>query len=171
MSAIPTSGFRVSGRIFDDPSVKYFEDFDLGDQIRTRGRTIDVGDLSVFAGLTGDHYQLHTDEELCKTTRFGTRIAHGPFTFAIAVGLVATSGFYGDAIVALVEITGMKALQPVLPGDTLRVEATVVGVSEAKNAKYGTLEVRYSVLNQKTEEVMTFLQIMLAKRRPPEISS
>lgn len=161
----------MSGRIFEDPSVKYFEDFETGDQIRTRGRTIDVGDLSVFAGLTGDHYQLHTDEEFCKTTRFGTRIAHGPFTFAIAVGLVATSGFYGDAIVALVEITGMKALKPVFPGDTLRVEATVVGVSEAKNPKYGTLEVNYSVLNHNTEEAMTFLQTMLARRRPPEISS
>jgi len=35
----------------------------------------------------------------------------------------------------------------------------------AKNPKYGSLEVNYSVLNQDDEEVMTFLQIMLAKRR------
>jgi len=78
---------------------------------------------------------------------------------------VAISGFYGDAIVALVEINGLKALKPVFPGNTLRVEATVVTLAEAKNPKYGSLEVNYSVLNQDDEEVMTFLQIMLAKRR------
>jgi len=155
----------MSGRIFQDPANKFFEDFEAGDIVRTRGRTIDVGDITLFAGLTGDHYQLHTDEQHCRETRFGTRIAHGPFTFTIAVGLVAISGFYGDAIVALVEINGLKALKPVFPGDTLRVEATVVTLAEAKNPKYGSLEVNYSVLNQDDEEVMTFLQIMLAKRR------
>jgi len=78
---------------------------------------------------------------------------------------VAISGFYGDAIVALVEINGLKALKPVFPGDTLRVEATVMTLGAAKNPKYGSIEVNYSVLNQSDEAVMTFLQIMLAKRR------
>ena len=155
----------MSGRIFQDPANKFFEDFEAGDIVRTRGRTVDVGDLTLFAGLTGDHYQLHTDEQHCQETRFGTRIAHGPFTFTVAVGLVAISGFYGDAIVALVEINGMKALKPVFPGDTLRVEATVMTLGATKNPKYGSLEVNYSVLNQDNKEVMTFLQIMLAKRR------
>ena len=78
---------------------------------------------------------------------------------------MAISGFYGDAIVALAEINGMKALKPVFPGDTLRVEATVMTLGATKNPKYGSLEVNYSVLNQDDKEVMTFLQIMLAKRR------
>ena len=51
----------MSGRIFQDPANKFFEDFEAGDIVRTRGRTVDVGDLTLFAGLTGDHYQLHTD--------------------------------------------------------------------------------------------------------------
>ena len=97
-------------------------------------------------------------------SRYGQRIAHGPLTFSLAVGLVGGSGFYGDAIAALVEITGLKATKPVFAGDTLHVIAEVVTL-EATGSKYGTLGVTYSVRNQSGDEVMTFLQTMLAKRR------
>ncbi len=154
-------------RTLHDPETRWFEDFELGDTMTTRGRTVDIGDITNFAGLTGDHYQLHTDAAFMKDGRFGQRIAHGPLTFSLAVGLVGLSGFYGDAIVALVEITGLKATRPVFAGDTLHVVASV-STLDASGPKYGTLGVNYSVRNQDDEEVMTFLQTMLAKRRPEE---
>lgn len=155
----------MSGRIFNDPQDKNFEDFALGDVVITRGRTVDIADISTFAGLTGDHYPLHTDEEFANSTRFGTRIAHGPLTFALAVGLVGMSGFYGNAITALVEIKSLRALKPVISGDTLKVSASVLELTPTNNPKYGTVHVNYSVRNQREEEVMAFLQIMLARRR------
>ena len=157
----------MSGRMYLDPQEKFFEDFEVGDVMTTRGRTVDVGDITTFAGLTGDHYQLHTDARFMEANRFGQRIAHGPLTFSLAVGLVGLSGFYGDAIVALVEITGLKASKPVFAGDTLHVVATVAD-HLASGPKYGTLAVAYSVRNQNDVEVMTFLQTMLAKRRAPK---
>jgi len=157
-----------SGRIYRDPPERWLEDFEVGDVIETRGRTVDVSDLISFAGLTGDHYPLHTDEEYGKAHRFGTRIAHGPFTYAIAVGLVGMTGYYGDGIVALLELQTLRALKPVKPGDTISVRATVEVSEPGENPRYGTLHVRYSVRNQEEEEVMTFLQIMLAKRRAGE---
>ena len=157
-------------RAFLDPEPKFFEDFAIGDTMTTRGRTVDIGDITNFAGLTGDHYQLHTDAAFMAGSRFGQRIAHGPLTFALAVGLVGLSGFYGDAIAALVEITSLKAVKPVFAGDTLHVLATIV-THEATGSKYGTLGVTYSVRNQGGEEVMTFLQTMLAKRRQEENSN
>jgi len=155
----------MSGRIYNAPQEKTFDDFALGQSVITRGRTVDIGDISLFAGLTGDHYPLHTDEVYAAGTRFGTRIAHGPLTFSFAVGLVASSGFYGNAITALLEIKSLRALKPVIPGDTLKVHAEVVELTAGTNPKYGTLHVNYSVRNQKEEEVMAFLQIMLARRR------
>jgi 3-hydroxybutyryl-CoA dehydratase len=155
----------MTGRIWNDPQDKTFDDFTLGDVVIKRGRTVDIGDLSVFSGLTGDHYPLHVDEEAAKATRFGTRITHGPLTFAFAVGLVGMSGFYGNAITALVEVKSLRALKPVIPGDTLKVRAEVVELAAGTNPKYGTVHVNYSVRNQREEEVMVFLQIMLARRR------
>jgi 3-hydroxybutyryl-CoA dehydratase len=154
-------------RIFTDPQQKHFEDFELGDTMVTRGRTVDMGDIANFTNLTGDFYPIHIDEEYSKAGRFGTRISHGPFTFAIAVGLVGMSGFYGDAIVALIELVSLKALKPVVPGDTLKVRAEVIEAAAGSNPKYGTISVLYSVRNQRDEEVMTFTQKMLAKRKAP----
>ena len=152
------------GRSFSDPQEKFFEDFECGDVMTTRGRTVDIGDITAFAGLTGDHYQLHTDAQFMEDNRFGQRIAHGPLTFSLAVGLVGLSGFYGNAITALIEITGLKATAPVFAGDTLHVVATVTK-HEDTGPKYGTLAVTYSVHNQSGDEVMIFLQTMLAKKR------
>lgn len=155
----------MSSRKFSDPQEKTFDDFKLGDVMVTRGRTIDIGDISNFAQLTGDYYPLHIDEQHAKSTRFGTRIAHGPLTFTIAVGLIGLSGFYGDAITALLEVRSMRATKPVVAGDTLKVRAEVIELKAGDNPKYGSLGVEYSVRNQRDEEVMMFQQYMLARRR------
>lgn len=144
-----------------------FEDFSVGDTVTTAGRTVDIGDITQFAGLTGDHYPLHTDEQYCQGTRFGSRIAHGPLTYGFAVGLVALSGFLGDAIVAFQECQSIRALAPVYPGDTVRVRAEVAEAEPAKNPKYGTLRIDYTVINQKDEDVMRFRMVLLATRRTP----
>ncbi|RZT94869.1 acyl dehydratase [Advenella incenata] len=147
-----------------------FEDFKLGDIIVSDGRTIEASDISTFAGLTGDFFPLHVDEEYAKKTPFGGRIAHGPLTFSISSGLMYQSGYYGMAIQNMLECQNMRALLPVRPGDTLRVRAEVVGLDEWKRPNLGKLTVIYSVLNQKEEEVMTYSMVMLAKRRNPEVS-
>jgi 3-hydroxybutyryl-CoA dehydratase len=144
-----------------------FEDFELGETVETAGRTVEMSDILQFAGLTGDNYPLHVNEEYAKNTLFGGRIAHGPLTFSFAVGQIALTGWYGNAILALVECQSMRATAPVRPGDTIRVRATVAELAEAKSPKNGTLHVDYVVLNQRDETVMTFHWIMLARRRSP----
>jgi acyl dehydratase len=144
---------------------KTFEDFVPGETIVSPGRTIEAADINLFAGLTGDFYPLHVDEVAASATRFGGRIAHGPLTFVIAVGLVGLSGFLGDAIVALLEVRSIKALKPVRPGDTVRVHATVARCEPGSKPQYGTLELHYSVRNQDDAEVMTVTMVMLARRR------
>jgi len=144
---------------------KTFEDFVPGETIVSPGRTIEAADINLFAGLTGDFYPLHVDEVAASATRFGGRIAHGPLTFVMAVGLVGLSGFLGDAIVALLEVRSIKALKPVRPGDTVRVHVTVSRCEPGTKPGYGTLELDYSVHNQDDDEVMTATMLMLARRR------
>ncbi|WP_322098400.1 MaoC family dehydratase [Nakamurella alba] len=150
-----------------DPVDRYFEDFEVGDQVVTRGRTIDIGDITLFAGLTGDHYPLHTDEEYARGTQFGTRIAHGPLTFTIAVGLVGMTGWYGNAVRALLGIDGLRAKKVVLAGDTLHVVGTVLVAEVNGSGRSGAVTVGYSVRNQHDDEVMFFEQKNLMRCRPP----
>ena len=145
-----------------------FDDFAVGDAVLTAGRTVDIGDITTFAGLTGDHYPLHTDEEYGRTsTSFGGRIAHGPLTYGFAVGLVGLSGFLGEAIIAFLECQGLRATAPVRPGDTIRVRAVVAEAEPGKKPHYGTLRIDYTVTNQKDEEVMQFRMVLLARRETP----
>jgi len=154
--------------VYKDPADRFFEDFEVGDVIHTRGRTVDTADFTAFAGLTGDHYPLHIDEEFAKAGRFGTRIAHGPLTQCIAIGLVGMTGYYGNGIAALLEIRSVKATAPVVAGDTIHVVAEVLSLETGESPRYGQIEVNYSVRNQRDEEVMVFQQVMLARRRSQE---
>jgi 3-hydroxybutyryl-CoA dehydratase len=160
------TGVDVTGEF--NRTRQYFEDFAVGDTVTSPGRTVDVGDISAFAGLTGDHYPLHVDEEYGKNTRFGGRIAHGPLTFSLAVGLISLSGFLGDAIVAFLECQEMRALAPVYPGNTIRVRVVVAAAETGSKPTYGTLRLDYTVINEKDEDVMRFRMVLLARRRPVE---
>ncbi|MGH8998440.1 MAG: MaoC family dehydratase [Acidimicrobiia bacterium] len=152
------------------PAGKRFEDFTVGERLVSPGRTIEAADINLFAGLTGDFYPLHVDEVAAAATPFGGRIAHGPLTFSVAVGLVGLSGYLGDAIVALLEVQRLRALKPVRPGDTVRVHVELLGAEEASKPHLGTLSFEYSVRNQDDVEVMNFAMVMLARRREAAVS-
>jgi 3-hydroxybutyryl-CoA dehydratase len=151
-------------RHFQDPEAKFFEDFALGDVIETRGRTLESADFHTFAGLVGNYYPLHIDAEFGGETRFGTRVGHGSLTLSLAIGLVAMSGYLGDAVVAQLEIQEVRATAPVRPGDTLRVVGTVTECEAAEGSRHGRLAIHYSTVNQDGDQVMSFEQKMLVRR-------
>jgi acyl dehydratase len=49
---------------------KYFEEFELNDNRRTKGRTVTEADIVIHAGQSGDFFPHHMDEEWCKTQAF-----------------------------------------------------------------------------------------------------
>ena len=54
---------------------EYFEDYVIGAQLVTSGRTITETDVVVHAGHTGDYFPHHVDAEFARSTPFGQRIA------------------------------------------------------------------------------------------------
>jgi acyl dehydratase len=65
----------------------YLEDFKVGDKAVSPGRTVTEADIVMFAGISGDWNELHTNAEFVKESPFGQRIAHGMLTLSIASGL------------------------------------------------------------------------------------
>jgi 3-hydroxybutyryl-CoA dehydratase len=61
------------------------DDFKIGTK-ENFTKTVSEADIYLFAGITGDHYGVHVNEEFAKTTHFKHRIAHG----ALLVGFVST---------------------------------------------------------------------------------
>lgn len=145
---------------------KYWEDFNIGEEVITPSITITEAHLVNWAGLTMDFYPLHMDEEYAKKTVFKGRIAHGPLTFALAIGLVYRTGIYGDSILAWLGVENMKIPAPVRIGDTIRVHAKVAEKLETKNPSKGVIKFLWDIKNQRDETVMTLDYVLMLHRIP-----
>jgi 3-hydroxybutyryl-CoA dehydratase len=101
----------------------YLDDINVGDQIRSSGRTITETDVVNFAGLSGDFNPLHTDDDFAVTqSPFGRRVAHGMLGAAVSTGL--RSPIDDWAILAFLETT-RRFVAPIPIGTTVRFEAVV----------------------------------------------
>jgi acyl dehydratase len=107
----------------------------------TFSKTVGESDVYLFAGITGDLDANHVDEEYCKTTPFGRRIAHG----ALIVGYMSTTsttvleGFEGT-IVSL-GYDRIRFIKPVFIGDTIKVSYEIVNVDVDKGRTQANVEV------------------------------
>lgn len=144
---------------------KYGDDFEIGDVYKTGSITLTETHVVNWAGLTMDFYPLHMDKEYAAKSSFGERLVHGPLIFALAVGLASTANFAGDAAVAWLGADNMKMKAPVKIHDTVRVEVEVVDKKKTKSAERGVQVWRYTVKNQRNEEVMVFDYTMMFHMR------
>jgi 3-hydroxybutyryl-CoA dehydratase len=132
------------------PRGLYFEEFEAGVELVTPGRTITETDIQLFAGLTGDYTQIHTNAEFCKDTIFGQRVAHGLLGLSIASGLGARLGFIEGTAVALREVT-WKFTGPIFIGDTIHLSIKVSEKKAMARLGMGLITFDVSLINQKDE--------------------
>ena len=147
------------------PKGLYFEEFAVGDTFETVGRTITEADIVNFAGISGDFYGLHTDEEFAKTTPFGTRIAHGLLVLSIATGLAMRLGFLEGTVEAFMGLE-WQFRRAVFIGDTVRVRGEVVEKKPMKRLGGGLVTLKVRVLNQKDEVVHRGTWTVLVRSKP-----
>jgi 3-hydroxybutyryl-CoA dehydratase len=143
----------------------YFEDFVVGVEHVTRGRTITEADVMNFAGLSGDFIELHTNEEYARQSSFGRRIAHGMLTLSISTGLMTRMNLVTDTVVAFYGIDKLRFVKPVFIGDTIHVKKTVMDTA-AKGGVSGVVTFDTRVLNQKNEAVLVYRDKLVIKKRP-----
>lgn len=151
---------RVKGR----PD-KFWDSLVAGDELQTTGITISEAHLVTWAGLTGDIVQFHLDASYAASTQFGQRIAHGPLTLSISLGLMTQTGYFSN-VVAWLGLDDVRARKPVLIGDTISVRATVREVKETSKPGAGVWIMDYNTLNQQGDTVMTFTSNFLVRRNP-----
>jgi monoamine oxidase len=143
--------------------VIYFEDYELGHQRITYGRTITEADFVVHAGHTGDFFPHHMDAEFAKTLPGGQRIAHGTMIFAIGVGLTAT---LINPVAFSYGYDRLRFVRPVHIGDTIRTHVTISAKEDdPKRTNLGRVTERCEVLNQRDEVVLACDHILLVERK------
>ena len=144
---------------------RYFEDFKVGEVLVTGRRTVEGGDVSRFAGLTGDFNPLHTDETFAKETPFGARVAHGILTLAVSNGQQNLSGWFEGTALALLGLDRLRFTAPVKFGDTIHTEMTAKQARESSRTDRGVVTFDVVVRNQRDEVVCTYEESVLMRRR------
>ena len=85
--------------------------------------TVTEAHIVLASGVFADFAPLHVDEEYAKSTRYGTRIAHGTLITGIMAGVL--SKVLGVNAIGYLE-QNVKFKAPVLPGDTLTTKWTII---------------------------------------------
>jgi acyl dehydratase len=130
-------------------------DIPLGLRARV-SKTVSESDIYLFAGISGDFDQNHVDEEFCKRTSFGHRIAHG----ALVLGYTSAASTrilhaFERPMVSL-GYDRVRFLKPVYIGDTLTVEYEIVDRQPEKERVLSKIE----VTNQRGELVLVATHVM-----------
>lgn len=122
-------------------------------------KTVTDYDVYGFAGIVGDFYGVHINEEYAKSTRFGRRIAQGALSvgfLATVMGYMAAKAPNPGAVSYRYDITFTA---PVFIGDTVTARLELAEKLDERN----TCVFAATVRNQKGEVVaegQTYLKVL-----------
>lgn len=146
----------------------YFEDFTVGRSFRTNAMTLTESQIIDYA-LQWDPQPFHIDKEHPTTVAQGGLMASGFHTLNVTFRLFLGAGFLARANLASPGMDKLRWLNPVRPGDTLRVESKVVEAKPSRSKPdRGAITMEHVALNQRGEPVFSIECIhILQKRNPP----
>lgn len=147
----------------------YFEDFHVGMEINhATPLTVSEGDIALYRALTGSRHALYSSSEfaiangqdqLTIDPLLGFHVVFGKSVPDISLNAVANLG-YAEG----------KFTQNVIPGDTLRAVSEVIGVKQNSSGKTGVVYVRTLGLNQRDEEVLSYVRWVMVNKHDPASS-
>ena len=142
----------------------FFEDFTLG-RVFTHARplTLSAGDVSLYRALCGGGHALFTSDLFA-----GLATGYGAVIDPLLVFHTVFGQTVGDISLNAVANLGYAEGQfkrDVRTGDTVRAVSEVIGHKQNSNGKTGIVYVRTNGLNQRNEEVLSYVRwVMVAKR-------
>lgn len=144
----------------------YLDDFAPGDRFESAGKTFTEAEIVDFA-FSYDPQPIHIDLEAAKGSPYGGLIASGFHTMAVGFRMLWQTGVFNACSLGSPGLDEVRWLLPVRPGDTLRTAVEVVE-SRPSSSKpdRGICRVKYTILNQRDEAVMTMTAVHIFARRP-----
>jgi len=141
----------------------YFEDFRIGDEIRSIRRTISEGESMLFNSLVMDHHPYVSDDRFAtEAGQFGRRLVAGAMVFSYGLGLAATnclnSFSYG--------YDKLRFVRPVFIGDTIYTIRKNLA-KQVHDERMGKLRVSYSVYKGEGELALYAEHLLTALYRDP----
>jgi acyl dehydratase len=146
---------------------RHFEDFVPGLVSEFGPIAIDEADVVAFA-LRYDPQPIHVDTGAAVAGPFGGLIASGWHTASLVMRILVEHYLARGAAVASPGVDELRWLQPVRPGDLLRVRVTVLEARRSRSKPdRGLVRTRIEAINQDGAVVMSMIAMNLFLCRVP----
>ena len=146
-----------------EPGDYWFEDLKAGDWYETGHLVVTEAHIVAFAGLSGDFFDIHMDDEFAREQGFPGRIAHG------LLGLALTDGLKNRASVRIMAVASLgwswKFTGPIFAGDRIGVKITVKEARLSSKGQ-GIVTLHLEVAQQEGHVVQRGETALLTRLRP-----
>ena len=144
---------------------RYFEDITVGDKFAFGHYEVSEKEIVEFAEKY-DPQRIHTDPTFAANSDLGGLIASGWHTAGMFMKMMVDAIMGEDSGMVSPGIDELRWVRPVRPGDILRAEGEVIGarLSQSKPDR-GIVQMRYTVLNQDNQVVMSLKANSFMRRR------
>jgi 3-hydroxybutyryl-CoA dehydratase len=153
----------MSGRALA-PGEYWYEDVEPGDHWRTGGMVVTESHIVAFAGLSGDFFDVHMDEEFARAQGFPARVAHG------LLGLALVDGLKNRAPVKVMAVASLgwnwRFQGPIFAGDRIAATIGVTAKRLTRAGDRGVVTLDFSVTKQDGSLVQSGETILLTRLRP-----
>jgi acyl dehydratase len=147
-----------------NPGLNWYEDVAVGDAFTTGGIVVSESLIQAFAGVSGDFFDLHVDDQFARQLGFKGRVAHGILGLALVDGLKNRAQYRFRAVASLG--WNWKFTGAILVDDRIHAEITVTGKRETKRPDRGIVTLAFKVMNQDGQVVQEGTNELMILRRP-----
>jgi len=141
----------------------FYEDAPVGLSFDTDGILLTDAHLVQYAGLSGDFFQLHMDDEFARSLGFRGRVAHG------LLGLILLDGLKNRAEMRFAAVASLSwhwnFRKPMYPGDRIQGRLTVSEKRLTKRGDRGILTLALELRNQDGEVVQDGTNLLMVRVR------
>jgi 2-methylfumaryl-CoA hydratase len=142
----------------------FFGDFSVGQKIaHATPRTLSDGDRALYTALYGSRFAVQSSDEFARAIGYPVsplddllvfNTVFGKTVPDISLNAIANLG-YAECVFST----------PVYAGDTLSARSEVIGLKENSNGRTGTVYVRSKGVNQRGEDVLSFVRWVIVRKR------
>lgn len=144
----------------------FYEDIEPGLSIETAGLTITDAHIVQFAGLSGDFFALHMDDEFARSLGFPRRVAHG------LLGLILLDGLKNRAEKTFASVASLSwqwnFRKPLFAGDRIVGRLTVTEKRLTRKGNRGILTLALELRNAQGEIIQDGTNLLLVRTRADE---
>lgn len=145
----------------------YWEDMHPGD-VRDLGTITPTREEIIAFAIQFDPQPFHLDDEAAQASVFGALCASGWHTCSMAMRLMVTNFLHQAASLGSPGLENIKWLKPVLPGDTLRLEHSIIETRPmSKRPDVGLVRTEWNMFNQHGDKVLHMEGWGMFRRRQP----